>query len=261
MTAGDVWFRAKESLGRVVIWEEPPSGDPLAPSLDPVGNFDLIRFCSDFLYLSVTEEVDVSINHTSLAGVTGAGYSVSNGAQSSGQSSPIADGQIRLTSIELCTHNLGYVPLFDVLLDGRIVSPGLVVQSEQSGARVRRVSTYATTTKIFLREVAISSRSNLTATSRDYRVLIFADPEADPAKPFLRIKPGVQVCLGWGKVDEDQRALRRALVGDATYYVPLDRTVDIRNGAVRNISPIAGKVDSGIYTGNFTSVSAIEVTY
>lgn len=259
MTAGDVWFRAKTSAGRVAIWEEPPSGDPLAPYDDPVANFDYVRFCSDFLYMSVTAASTVTVNHTLCAGVSGTGYSVGNGSQNTNTTAPITNGQVRVSTIDLVTHGLAYVPQFAVLYEGRIVSPGLVVQSGDS--QVRRVSAFATSTKICLREVAISSESDLAATSLDYTVLVFADPEADPAKPFLRIKPDTEICLAWGKVTDSQRALRRAGVGDATFYIPIDRTVDIKNGAVRNISPIAGTVDYGIYTGNFVDAEAVEVTY
>jgi len=254
-----MWFRAKASVGRVAIWEEPPTGDPMAPYDDPVANFDYVRFCSDFLYLSVTDADTVTVNHTLCAGVSGTGYSVGNGAQNTGTTAPIANGQVRVSTIDLVTHGLPYVPQFSVLHQGRIVSAGMVVQTAES--RVRRVSAFATSTKICLREVAISSENDLAAVSLDYTVLVFANPDANPAKPFLRIKPDEEICLAWGKVTDSQRVLRRTEPGDATFYIPIDRTIDIKNGAVRNISPIAGTVDYGIYTGNFVDAESVEVSY
>lgn len=255
-----VLFRAKASAGRVAIWEKPVAGDRLAPFDDPIEHFDLIRFCSDFQYLSVTSAVEVPVSHTLLAGASGTGYSVSNGVQDSGGSTPITDGQIRVSTVDLVNHGLGYAPLFMVVNQQRIVSPGLVTQSPDN-SRVRMVSAFATTTKISLREVAISSNDDLPADDQDYTVLVFADPEADPAKPFMRIKRNEEISFGWGKVSSEQRAIRRAMPEDATFYVPVSRTIDIRNGAIRNISPIVGSKDLGLYTGGFSDIDAILVTY
>ena len=255
----NVLFRAKESAGRVAIWEKPASGDRLAPFDDPLAHFDLIRFCSDFQYLSVTEAAEVEVNHTLLAGATGTGYSVSNGTDSTNSSAAITNGQTRVTTINLLEHGLPYVPQFAVVHDGRLVTAGFVAQ--QATGQVRMVSAFANSTHICLREVAISSSADLPAVELDYDVLVFAEPTADPTKPFLRIKPDTEICLGWGKVLDSHRALRRAASGDATFYVPISRTVDIRNGAIRNISPIVGAQDYGTYIGGFFEVNAIEVTY
>ncbi len=255
-----VLFRAKASAGRVAIWEKPVAGDPLAPFDDPIANFDLIRFCSDFQYLSVTSATEVSVSHTLLAGASGTGYSVSNGVQDSGETAAITDGQIRVTTLPLVSHGLGYAPLFAVLNAQRIVSPGLVTQAPDT-SRIRMVSAFATTTQISLREVAISSDDDLPADDQDYTVLVFADPAADAGKPFLRIKPDEEISFGWGKVSSEQRAIRRAAPGDATFYVPITRTLDIKNGAIRTISPIAGGADLGLYTGGLTNIDAIVVSY
>lgn len=251
---------ADKAEGRLAIWEIPPTGDKMDPFNDPVAHFQYIRFCSDFQYLSIHDAKTAVINHTSLAGVTGTGYTVGNGTTST-SSSPISNGQIRTTSIKLCDHDLGYAPLVFVLNDGRLVAPGTMLQTENSGNRIRQASIYATSTSIYLKETAISDASALSAIDLTYDILIFKDPEADPAQPFLKIDPADEIVLAWGKITDSDLPIRRAIPGDATFYIPTARTIDIRNGAVRNISPISGVKDWGQYFGGFFEASAIQVTY
>ena len=255
-----VAFRAFS--GKVAIWELPLVGDIMAPFDDPVANFPLVRFHSDCQYLSnqIVSSV-ITKNHTLLAGVTGTGYSVSNGgSSSSGTSTPVANGQVRVTAIELYTHSLGYAPLFMVMYNGRIVSPGTVIQNPDG--QLRMASAYATTSKIFLEEIAISSVDDLPAVDRDYQVIIFREPAADPLLPTLQISVASGMILGRGKVTDEQRPLRRSGgAGDATFYIPNDRTIDIKNGAIRSIAPISGAIDLGNYTGAFGSTTALRVTY
>lgn len=251
-------FRAV--AGKVAIFTKPPSGDPMLPFDDPVGNLEYVKFHSDLQYLSSQISVGpVEITHTLLAGVTGTGYTVGNGSQST-NTQPIANGQVRQSSIALYTHSLGYVPLFQVITDRRIVSPGNVIQNPSG--QLRMVSAYATTTQIFLQELAMSSAADLPAWDQTYYINIFRNPEADPGQPTLHLHSGGMV-LGKGKVTDVNRPLRRAGPDDTdnTFYIPIDRTIDIKNGALRNISPLAGVRDFGLYTGGFTAADSIEVTY
>jgi hypothetical protein len=247
---------------KLAIWEKPTSGDVMAPFDDPLANMDKVKFHSDLQYLSSQAvSADININHTSLAGVTGTGYVAgSGGGPSSGSSTPIANGQVRVSSIDLATHSLGYVPLFYVLYNDRIVSPGTIVQTGTNMARF--VSVYATTTKIILREVAISSSSALPAITKTYNTIVFREPIADPAKPMLRLSANHPMVLARGKVTEADRPLRKAASADAKFYIPTERTLDICNGAIRTISPLDGIVDVGTnYNGGFTSAESILVTF
>ncbi len=250
-------FRAK--VGVVAIFEKPPSGDPMAPFDDPVGNLQYVKFHSDLQYLSNQITAGpIDITHTLLAGATGTGITVGNGSQNT-NAAPVASGQIRQSSIALYTHGLGYVPLFQVINNNRIVSPGLVIQNPTS--QFRMISAYATTTQIFLYELAISSASDLPSWDETYYINIFRNPEADPLLPTLHIQESGMV-LAKGKVTDAHRPLRRMGSDDLTpFYLPIGRTVDIKNGAIRNISALAGIKDFGLYTGGFTSSEAIRVTY
>lgn len=253
-------FRAK--AGVVAVYNKALVGDPDAPFDDPIEYVDNILFHSDFQYLSNAIVVNpIDITHTLLAGLTGTGYSVTNGGGASSGGTPVADGQIRVSSIPLYTHNLGYAPLFQVENNRRIVSPGTVIQNPTG--QLRMISAYATTTQVLLREVAISSKTDLPAWDDTYKLTIFKDPVGDPLLPTLWLRESGMI-LARGKVTDENRPLRRVGPDDdpnSAFYLPIDRTIDIKNGAIRNISPFAGVRDFGIYNGSFVSMSSIEVIY
>jgi hypothetical protein len=242
----------------MAIWEKPASGDPLAPYDDPIANFGLVRFHSDFQYLSNSLRVNgISVSHASVAGVTGSGYTIpSSGGFATG---PIANGQIVVTDKLLYTHSLGYVPQFMVLYNGAIVYGGTCVQQTADRLKARFVSAYATTTEIRLQDIGISNSDALPAASVSYDVLIFRDPSPIGGDPLYRNTPD-EITLGYGRITSEQRPLRRAVGAEGFFYIPLDRTSDIRNGAYRTISP-AGAVDLGPYFGSFFSAEYIKVTY
>lgn len=244
--------------GKMAIWEKPASGDRMAPFDDPIANFGLIRFHSDFQYLSNSLRVNgISVSHASVAGVTGTGYATpSNGNYATG---PVANGQVVVTDKLLYTHGLGYVPQFMVLYNGAIVYGGTCVQQSADKQKVRFVSAYATTTEIRLQDIGISSSDALPATSVSYDVLIFRDPAPIPGAPLYWNTPD-EITLGYGRITSEQRPLRRAVGAEDFFYVPLGRTADIRGGAYRTISP-AGPADLGTYMGSFFSADYIKVTY
>lgn len=254
-----VCLRIKD--GRAAIWVKPTSGDKMAPFDDPTAHFDKIRFCSDFQYLSAPLITQVTINHAQVNGVTGTGYTgASAGGTNTGSSEPIANGQVVPASHTLYTHNLGYPPFHMVLLDGEVLNGGAV--QVQSG-RLRLVSSYATNSIIGLREIGMSSTANLSAVSRTYDVIVFRELAADPAKPLwhVRLDDGL-IVMGQGKIDQESRVLRRAAdEEEPTFYVPVTRTSDTRNGAIRTISPIGGIKDYGLYIGDLIQAEAIPVTY
>ena len=255
-----ICFRAHN--GKVAIWVKPPSGDPMAPFTDPLNNLQYVRFHSDFQYLSdAIIGPGRTVNHTSVAGVTGTGFTVSAGGSSSG-ATQAANGQVVTATYDLYTHNLGYVPLFFVVYNGEIISGCNVVQ-EDTEYRSRTVSVFATTTKIRLKDVGYSSANSLGAVSRSYDVYIFKNTAPDMSKPLFRAKPGLSseaVVMGHGKITSDQRVIRRAASGEALLYFPLDRVADIGNGAIRTISPISGVHNVGKYLGHFFTTKVIPVT-
>lgn len=249
---------------QVAIYEKPVSGSKYGPRTDPLEHLGLLRFHSDFQYLSSFDIADVTVSHDQVDGVTGSGQTgaPTAGGSATGATQAIANGQIAQASHTLFEHDYGYEPFHMVLYNGEIVSGATVVQSA-SGGRARRVASYATDSIIGLRETAVSSADDLASISRSYRVIVFRDIAADPAKPLfhVRLSDGI-IVLGRGKITHEMKTLRRAAdEEEAVFYVPVTPTVDIRNGAVRSVSPVGGVTDSGLYSGTLFTIDAIRVTY
>lgn len=250
-----ICFRAYQ--GKVCIWEKPASGDPMAPFNNPTAHMDLVRFHSDLQYLSNSIVTDVTISHTSLAGVVGTGYTISNAGGSSGASQPITNGQIRSTTINLYQHSLGFPPLYFVLYNNQLVCPFFPVQAFED--RLRTVSPSTTNNYIRLREIAESSDVALPAVSRTYRVIVFREPVAVVGQPLFRATTN-SVVMGHGKVNSDYRNIRKATTG-FDFYVPTTPILDTRNGAVKIISATGEETTTGQYTGSFFEIETIKVSY
>lgn len=247
---------------RAAIWEKPETGDPDAPFDDPAAHLELIRFCSDFNYLTFAHVYDVTVSHAAVAGSTATGYpGVPAGDGSIGGTQPIRDGQVVTTNHTLVTHNLGSAPLYMVIYDGQIVSGAQAVQVE-SGDRQRVVSSFATSSVIGLREIAFSFTSGLSATSRNYRVIVFNPPEPDPLKPLFHVKlRSGTILMGQGKIEEGMATVRRTRPGDGDLYLPLARTLDAANGAFRSVSPTGLKDVGGLYNGNLFDAPMIDIAF
>lgn len=242
--------------GKMVIWEDPPSGDPMDPYNNPVDRFDLIRFCSDFQYFASSLRVNgISVSHSSVAGVAGVGYAAPSSSYGATAS---AAGQIVTTTKLLYTHSLGYVPYFVVLYDDAIVTGGTVVQLTSDKKKVRKVSAYATTTEIRLREVGISSSDALPAATISYDVIIFRDPAQVPGALLFQADLSL-ISLGYGRITSEQNPLRRVVGAEPFFYLPSGRAADIRNGAYRHMTP-AGAKDFGTYNGGFFVAEYYKVT-
>lgn len=242
---------------KMAIWEKPAAGDRMAPFDDPIANFGLIRFCSDFQYFSSALRVNgISVAHAAVAGVTGTGYAAPG--SSSSTTGPIADGQVVTSSKLLYTHGLGYVPYFIVLYQDTIVVGGTVVQMTSDRKRARKVSAYATATEIRLRDIGISSADSLPAASVSYDLIIFRDPAQIPGAPLFRARPA-GVTMGYGRITSEQQPLRRVVGAEPYFYLPRSRAADIRNGAYRTISP-SGPLDVGTYNGSFFVADFLKVT-
>lgn len=246
--------------GKMAIWEKPASGDKFAPFDSPTDHMDAVYFHSDLQYLSAPIIDQVTVNHAQVSGVTGSGVAGAPGPGSPAGSQAIANGQIVTASHTLLTHDLGYVPPYIVLWNGVAVSGGTSVQDETN--RGRLVSSYATTSIIGLREVGFSSSANLAAVNRTYDVIVFRELDPDPAKPLFHVKlSNGTLVIGHGKIEAGQPTLRRALPAESTFYIPISRTADVRNGAIRTVSTLGVKDFGGIYTGGLIEIDAIPVTY
>lgn len=244
--------------GKVAIWDAEGLADPMDPFYNPTNHMDIVYFHSDLLYLASALVADVVVNHTALAGIVGSGQA---GIGMGGSSQPIGDGDTRGLSITLVSHNFGYPPpVFILTEEGEILSGGTVLQ--KTGGMVRYGSSWSDETEAGIFEAAVSGSSALPSIVKTYKVFCFRNLLGDPSLPTLRLsKPDGQIILG-RKISQDARPMRvPAFAGDAEFYVPLDPVVDIRNGAVRTISPISGVTDIGTYTGSFFDLTSILMSY
>lgn len=243
---------------RCAIYEEAPGGgDPLNPSsqmnrpvVAPLSWLDNIYFHSDLNYYPTVIDGVTSISHPSVAGRT----------VTVGQDiylSQLYTGQSQTFDHLLIQHNLGYVPLFFVAYDGKMIPHGMPVQSASGG--VRLVSAYATSTQIRLREFATSSASPLPAVNRNYQVLVFRSNAVDPALPMLRIEPG-DVVFGQGRFRANTPHLRATGPGDSLYAQARDRTAAVRNGSFRAYPPNGSAVNLGPFNGTLPAPGFINVT-
>lgn len=241
---------------RCAIYEEAPGGgDPIDPNsqmnrpvLDPITWIDNIYFHSDLNYYRIAaQNLNVVINHASVAGLT---TQAGNGA---GDTSDIVTyaGQIATTSHLLIDHNLGYIPKFFCIYDGKLIPHGTPVQSVGNG-QIRFVTAYATTTQIRLFETASSTENALPAITKTYQVIVFHDATADLDYPMLDLHPGVAV-FGQGKFRGENPHLRADGLGDVQWPIATERAAGIRNGGLRAYYPNGGYVDFLYYNGSLAA--------
>lgn len=243
---------------RCAIYEEAPGGgDPLDPTslmnrpvVSPLSWLDNVYFHSDLNYYPVAASGTTTVSHPSVAGKT---QTVGDDAYLS----QLYYGQSQTFDHNLITHGLGYVPLFFVAYDGKMIPHGMPVQSASGG--VRLVSAYATATEIRLREFATSSATDLPTVSRNYQVLVFRNNVPNPSLPMFLAQPG-DVVFGQGKFRGNTPHLRATGPGDSIFAQARGRTAAIRNGSFRAYPPNGSPVDLGTFTGSLPAPSFINVT-
>jgi hypothetical protein len=247
----------------VAVYNEAPGGGPIdninsprnAPALNPGAHLDRVIWHIDFFQYELALPIQtVNVNHPSLAGrnITWGQDFVFNSAQSN-----LAEriryevpGNTATASRTLVTHGLGYEPLAFVAYNGRLVMPGVAVQTASEG-RNRFVSSYVTNTIVGLREVYNSSANALGAVSRSYQVVVFRVPVAEGMRALFG-KEGDNVVLGRGKVDTSRQYFRQLLAGDSPFVVDRGRTVDIDGGRARIVSGGQTTTEAG-YGGSFSA--------
>lgn len=209
-----------------------------APAKTPADYLDLLTFHSScFQYEVAFGPTDVTVSHAALA-VVAKFYGVSweSGPITGGSPAGVGwtvYGNTRETDILLVSHNLGYVPKFMVALDGRRLPDGHELQYDGVGGN-RQVSAYATTTGIYLREIALSGSATLPAISQTYKVYVFRTRSSDPAQPLFGLFGGALV-LARGIINSARKYLRRGS-SDSAFAMNMGPTLDVHNGAVRSAS-------------------------
>jgi hypothetical protein len=242
---------------RCAIYDEAPGGgDPLDPNalmnrpvVNPMGWLSSLYFHSNFDYYGAPFHGTVTIGHAAVAGA----------------SSQVAyfttfEGQAVRSDHLLLTHNLGYVPRFFVHYGNLMIPHGMPVQDEGEGLK-RFVTGYATSTQVRLSELAWSGASTLSAASRTYGAVVFANSEANPFLDQLLIEPG-HVIFGRGRFNVSWPHLRVVGSGESPYAQALGRTAGVGNGSLRVITPGGGAINFGPYVdkSGLVAPSFINVT-
>ena len=262
-------IRSFETENIVACYEEATGGGAIgdfdaprnAPAKNPGAHIDKVTWHIDFFQYELAMPIQtVVVNHATLAGresfwgpqnmfwmfdptyVSAISYSV--------------PGQTAVAQHTLVTHNLGYVPLAFVAYNGRMVMPGVAVQTASDG-RSRFVSAYATSSVIGLREVYNSSDAALPGVSRTYQVIIFRVPAIDADLPLFSRRAG-RVVIGRGKIDTDRQYLRRTGSGDTPFDIDLGPTIDIDKGRARIVTGGSATTEAG-YAGSFAGPDYIAV--
>lgn len=235
---------------RMAIYEEASGGgDPINPNsqmnrpvVNPNGWLNNIYFHSNFDYYSTRFFQTTTISHAAVAGRTTAIGAINSFA-----------GQSTTANHLLVQHNLGVVPKFFLVYNGRMIPHGTPIQRPAEG-RARFVSGYATTSQIRLFERAFSSATALPAVSYNYQTMVFSPSVADPLLDQLLISPA-NVVFGQGKFRMEWPHLRVVGSGESPFAQALGRSAAIGNGAIRVWPPNSNSpIDfGGTYEGNFTS--------
>lgn len=237
-------FMTDPVTGRAALYEEPiAAGDPSnpnsarnAPLNNPNANMQYVYYHSDFDPMEVViGPSEVTINHASIAPGSGPGAVASF-------STVLVYGNVVRDHV-LLTHNLGYAPVFFVVVDGHAVHGGFPVQYVSSDGRTRCVTPYATDTVIGLREFGIQTSNTLPAISVTYSVLVIGRPPAPVGNVLLDFEPltGV-VSIARGKFRSDRYYLQ-IVDGGSPFAFPLGPTIDLNNGTFRSVSPTIGARD------------------
>lgn len=240
---------------RSAIYEEAPGGgDPIDPAslmnrpvIAPLDWLQNIYFHSDLDYYGVAAyNLSVSLTHSAITGAT-----VTNAG---GISNPISyQFNSAIQDQLVLTHNLGYVPRFYAVVDGKMAPNSAPVQYS-SVNKIRFASVYATTTEIRVHSFGFTDNTTLAATTVTYGVLVFRTPAIEPSLPMLSIdvnSPGV--VFGQGKFIGSQPHLRVVGPGDTDFAVATNRTMAIRNGGFRTYLPNGSFFDYGNFNGSLTA--------
>ncbi|HWJ89102.1 MAG TPA: hypothetical protein VNS12_13625 [Pelagibacterium sp.] len=260
-------LRGFPAEGIVACFDEAPGGGDWrdinaprnAPAKNPGAHLSAVHWHSEFFQYELAMPIQtVTVSHAALAGRSIYwGYNlVYDGNNPVSTIGYLVPGQVATASHTLVSHGLGYVPLAFVAYGGRMLMPGVAVQTASDG-RSRFVSPYITSGVVGLREVYNSSSSGLGAVSRTYQVMVFRVPVEDALLPLFG-GGGGEAVVGRGKVRTSRTYARHAGGGATPFNIDRGRTVDLNNGRVRIATGGTVTTEAG-YGGAFTAPPFVPV--
>jgi hypothetical protein len=253
--------------GVVACFDEPnQSGDwwdidapRNAPAKNPGAYLSTVYWHSAFFQYELAMPIQtVEVSHPALSGrEIYWGYNlVYDGSYNDAANGYLVPGRVATASHTLVNHGLGYVPLAFVAYGGRMLMPGVAVQTASEG-RSRFISPYITANTVALREVYNSSSLGLGAASRSYQVMVFRTPVENAALPLFA-GDGSEVIIGRSKISTDRTYARRAGAGATPFDIDRGRTIDLNNGRARIGTGGTVTTEAG-YGGSFAAPSYIPV--
>lgn len=259
-------FRGFTAEGIVACFEEAPGGGDMfdidaprnAPAKSPELHLDKLIWHSALSQYEVAlGPVDVTVNHTALAGKT-AYRGVSFGAgplDTGGGISVTLIGDLRTSDISIGAHGAGGVPKVMLAYGGRILPAGYVVQ--QGAGQSRTISPWADASNVYIREFAVSSDVALGAVSFTYQLLVLRKRSANPALPlFSGGSAGLQ--MGRGIIDSSREYLRAVGFGDSPFSLDNGFGIDAENGRLRTAAGGVVVTESG-YSGSMPAPPFVQV--
>lgn len=232
-----------------------------APAKNPIANLDRLVFHSDlFQYEIAAGPVDVTVTHPAVAttttyiGASGGGGGIGIGIPPT--VGVAVNGNYSTSDLLLFTHNLGYIPSFMIAYNGRRMPDGQLIQNE-NGYR-RRVSAWANTSGIYLRDSGAVSASSMPAINATYRVLVFRKSAAEPDMPLFGGGDGTPTILARGVINSTKKYLRRTGSGDTPFAQNFGRTIDTSNGFLATATGGVVSAEAG-YDGSLTAPPFIQV--
>lgn len=203
-----------------------------APAKTPEEHLDKLSVHSQLDYLEAAfGPSEVTIDHAAVAvGSPPPGLSINFGWSTS-----TADHL-------LFTHDLGYLPIAFVAVNGNQLSPGMPVQVQGDGG-CRYASYSVTETGLYLHESASVGTSDLAATSLTYTFAIMRQPPAPSGGHMLQFSEATGLLsLAGGKVRSDRKYAQVAADGEA-FGIALGRNIDLAKGAPRFVRPDGVTID------------------
>jgi len=231
-------FMTDPATGRVALYTEPvntgdfddPNSARNAPLNSPDTNLQYLYFHSDYDPMEVAiGPQNVTVNHATIpAGSASGGIVGLNGGR-------VYGGFV--TTHVLLNHDLGYVPDFLILQGANTLNPGFPIQFDSADGRSRNVTAYATSTQIILYEYGVQTSNALAGISVTYTLLVLKRPPVPTGDILFDFDPVTGIVkMGREKFSSERRYLQ-IVTGGSPFNIPLDRTVDLANGAPRSVSP------------------------
>lgn len=165
------------------------------------------------------------------------------------RSSYIFTGNYGRATHSLPDHNFGAIPHGVIVKDNYALSPGQAVHV--SGAASRYLTLMLTETQMWLSEYWHLPNSYVPAEAIDIEIHLFKPIEGNGSNYLVREDPqNADFEYDRGRITPDKTFLRKDQF-NPEFYIRHGKTLDLKNGGIRHVTPGGGVIDLGGYNGDF----------